>query len=426
MPEAQISANGLVERLLALSQDEVVCILDSCGAGHLDSHLVIAGIRPLEVFELRGGDVKESLDLLDEKLTGQHPCFFTLSYDFGRKMLGIPTRHHLSAEPDVFLASFDSLITHDYDTGTMVVSDPQRELLDDQRIEAVGQQVATKATSNFTRLEYIDLIGAVLERIRAGDTYQTNLTQQLSADLPPDLSPQYIFRELRKHHPAPFAAFMTRSDSTIVSASPERFLSVDGTRKITTSPIKGTRPRGATPHEDQQLCSDLLASEKDIAENTMIVDLLRNDLGRVCKYGSVVVERLCELEQHPTFFDLVSTISGDLRPDAKPSDILRAMFPCGSITGAPKISTMKIIDELETEPRGLSMGAIGCYIPEGFAVPPRLDLSVAIRTMVIRDGHAVFNVGGGITIGSTPESEWDETLTKATALLDAIGGRLQK
>ena len=193
---------------------------------------------------------------------------------------------------------------------------------------------------------------------------------------------------------------------------------------IETSPIKGTRRRGVTPEEDAALKRDLLTSPKDRAENTMIVDLLRNDLGRVCEYGSVRVDKLCELEEHPTLFHLVSTVSGELRPDTTFSDIIRALFPCGSITGAPKISTMRIIDELEPTPRGLSMGAIGYSIPSGLGMDPVIDLSVAIRTMVFRDGTATFNVGGGITIDSDPEQEYEESLLKAKALLSALNAKL--
>ena len=162
----------------------------------------------------------------------------------------------------------------------------------------------------------------------------------------------------------------------------------------------------------------------------MIVDLLRNDLGRVCEYGSVRVENLCDLEEHPTLFHLVSTVCGNLRKNTKPSDILQAVFPCGSITGAPKISTMRLIDEIETADRGLSMGAIGVYVPspksnvqnQRYSLDFGLSLSVAIRTMVLREKTAIFNVGGGIVIDSDPEKEYDETLTKAMALLNAIGG----
>ncbi len=153
----------------------------------------------------------------------------------------------------------------------------------------------------------------------------------------------------------------------------------------------------------------------------MIVDLLRNDIGRICEFGSVEVEKLCDIEEHPTLFHLVSTISGKLRDDVAFSDVLKAVFPCGSITGAPKISTMRIINEIEPSPRGLSMGAIGYFVPQDtFGLPETIDMSVAIRTMVIRDDLATFNVGGGIVIDSDPESEYEETLTKAKALIAAL------
>ena len=178
-----------------------------------------------------------------------------------------------------------------------------------------------------------------------------------------------------------------------------------------------------TESEDEALRAELESSEKDRAENTMIVDLLRNDLGRVCEYGSISVESVCEIEEHPTLFHLVSTISGRLRNKATFTDVLRALFPCGSITGAPKIRTMEIIDEIEPAKRGLSMGAIGYFIPErGFeGLEPGFDLSVAIRTMVIDGRSAVFNVGGGITIDSDPAAEFEETQIKAKALLGALG-----
>ncbi len=158
----------------------------------------------------------------------------------------------------------------------------------------------------------------------------------------------------------------------------------------------------------------------------MIVDLLRNDIGRICKFGSVEVEKLCDLEIHPTLFHLVSTITGELRENLNFSDIIKAVFPCGSITGAPKIRTMQIIDELETANRGLSMGTIGCSIQNSkFKIQNSSELSVAIRTMVIRENKAIFNVGGGIVIDSVPEDEYEETLIKAKALISAIGGKFE-
>jgi para-aminobenzoate synthetase component 1 len=248
---------------------------------------------------------------------------------------------------------------------------------------------------------------------------------RLTADVA-DSNTASIFARLRSDHPSPFAAYFDRGDSTVISASPERFIRIRD-NKIDTSPIKGTRRRGTTPDEDQQLRAELIASQKDRAENTMIVDLLRNDLGRVCEFGSVRVEKLCELEEHPTLFHLVSTVSGTLGSSNNFADVLKAVFPCGSITGAPKISTMKIIDRIEKDPRGLSMGTIGINISgDNFAIPEICDTSVAIRTIVLRNGVAEFNVGGGIVIDSNAESEYDEALLKAKALIAAIGGTLQK
>lgn len=432
MRELKIPANDLVSALLNLNPDKSVCILDSCGVGHLGSHLLIAGIDPVETLEIDEADPNKTLTLLDEKLSGDEASIFTLSYDFGAKLLGI----NASSDPlefDIFLAQFDALIIHDYNTGNTHIAgnadkcDALKQSLHDN-ISNLKSEISNKessVTSNFSRSEYLDAIEEIKERIRRGDTYQTNLTQQLTATLPEDLSPQQIFARLRRDHPAPFAAFIKRKDSTVVSASPERFFRVDpATRKITTSPIKGTRPRGENAAEDSRLKQELLSSPKDRAENTMIVDLLRNDLGRVCEYGRVEVEKLCELAEHPSLFHLVSTVGGKLRNEVKPSDIIRAVFPCGSITGAPKISTMQIIDEIEKTPRGLSMGAIGYYLPDKiFGQPETLDLSVAIRTMVIRGQTATFNVGGGIVIDSDPQKEWEETLVKAKALFQSISAK---
>ena len=429
----QLSADELISALLSIAETETVCILDSCGVGHLGSHFLIAGIEPLTVDEISHPDAEETLAFVDGAFSNkERASIFTLSYEFGRKLIGIGTANQPSiesAEPDLFLASFGSLIVHDYGTGqTRLRGKAEKCRLVVQKLKdaqdsfrpAVALE-GTRARSNFSKTEYLAAIGSIKECIRQGDTYQTNLTQQMTANLSESLTPEKIYWQLRRDHPAPFSAFIKRNSSTVVSASPERFFHVEnGT--ISASPIKGTRPRGLTPKEDLNLRYELTTSRKDIAENTMIVDLLRNDLGRVCEFGSVNVDELCELEEHPTLFHLVSTISGRLRPHVMPSEILRALFPCGSITGAPKISTMRIIDAIETVPRGLSMGAIGYCIPSDvFSLPATLDLSVAIRTMVIRDGISTFNVGGGIVIDSDPEKEYEESLTKARALLTAIG-----
>lgn len=426
--EIDIGADRLISALLKLSETEQVCILDSCGVGHLGSHLLIAGIRPVESFEI-GGDAGKTLEIIDKILAKAGiATFFTLSYDLGRKLQAFPPSSKTSNEPDVFAAMFDWLVVHDYDSRkTFLTGNPARfdqiekQLNDDVCERAPLTDDATIA-SNFSREEYIAAIETIKEYIRDGDTYQTNLTQQFTVHLPAWLRSADIFWRLRRDHPAPFSAFFRREDSTVVSASPERFFRVADGNIISASPIKGTRPRGDTPEQDAAFRRDLLSSEKDRAENTMIVDLLRNDLGRVCEYGSVQVEKLCDIEEHPTLFHLVSTISGKLRENVLPSDILKALFPSGSITGAPKIRTMQIIDEIEPVSRRLSMGTIGYSIPaNGFdGLEPGIDTSVAIRTMVIKDRTAIFNVGGGIVIDSDPQAEYDESLLKAKALLNAL------
>ena len=430
--EIDVTADALADALLRISEDEVVSVLDSCGVRHLGSHLLIAGIRPVESFEVATDDVDELLRIIDSKLSGDVATVFTLSYDFGSKLQGLTSRH-IATEPDVFLALYDALVVHDYDSAkTFLVGNRDRfteleqSILNARRSDVESEpSPPLETTSNFSKAEYVAAVEEIREYIRSGDTYQTNLTQRLTHELPPGTTPQRIFRSLRMSHPAPFAAFLKREGSTVVSASPERFFRVQNDGTIYASPIKGTRRRGKTAAEDQRLRDELRSSEKDRAENTMIVDLVRNDLGRVCEFGSVVVEELCAIEEHPTLFHLVSTVRGKLRTNIGMSDIFRAVFPCGSITGAPKIRTMQIIDRLEPASRGLSMGAIGIYLPASWGLGKLtgktvIDASVAIRTMVVRDGVATFNVGGGVVIDSDPEKEYDEAMLKAEALLTAI------
>jgi para-aminobenzoate synthetase component 1 len=433
MRQIDLNVDELSSALLGLAQHEDVAILDSCGVGHLGSDLMIAGIRPIESLEIESEDPAEALAIFERHLAKRSACIFTISYDLGPKLEQLITRPRGDAEfvePDIFLSRFDALVVHQYSTGaTFVTGDADafyeiESHLASARLREPDETANAIVESNFTRAEYLDAIDTIKEYIRRGDTYQTNLTRQLRLTLPDGLSSETIFARLRRQHPAPFASFIKRKYSTVVSASPERFFKVSD-RSISASPVKGTRPRGATEVEDSELEAELASSEKDRAENTMIVDLLRSDLGRVCEYGGVNVERICEIEEHPTLFHLVSTIAGTLRPDSKFTDVLRALFPCGSITGAPKIRTMEIIDEIEPAVRGLSMGAIGYYIPEsGFeGLEPGFDLSVAIRTMVVRGREAVFNVGGGITIDSDPSAEYEESETKAMALLGAVGNK---
>jgi para-aminobenzoate synthetase component I len=422
-----VNPDQIVERLLNVGKDAGICMLDSCSSVHRGSEWLLAGVSPLETFEITNRDAGETLRVIDEILTGDKAAVFSISYDFGGKLENIGDQTS-SVEPDIFASLFDTLLIHNYRNGeTIIAGNPKSsskilDVLHEETLECgkEAKSAGRNVRSNFTRAGYLKAIETIKEYIRRGETYQTNLTQQITVDLPESVSTGAVFTRIRKEFPAPFAAYIERPGSTVVSASPERFFRV-AEESIEASPIKGTRPRGKDRTDDRRLRSELLASEKDRAENTMIVDLMRNDLGRVCEYGSVQVRELCAIQQLPTLFHLVSTIDGRLRSNLKPSDIIRSLFPCGSITGAPKIRTMQIIDELEPSKRGLSMGAIGVYIPEGFGVRPVLDLSVAIRTMVVREGRATFNVGGGIVIDSDPEAEYEESLIKARALLNSLG-----
>jgi para-aminobenzoate synthetase component I len=272
-------------------------------------------------------------------------------------------------------------------------------------------------SSTVSRSGYLDQVEAVRRLILEGEIFQANLTQAFHRPWTGD--PLALFRYLLRQHPAPFSAFLDLgSEGTVVSASPESFLRLEpgeGPRTVRTRPIKGTAPRGADLEEDRARARALQASEKDRAENVMIVDLLRNDLSRVCGDASVVVEDLCALEPHPSVHHLVSTIRGELLPGLGPVDLLKATFPCGSITGAPKIRAMEILATLESTQREVYTGAIGWVGLHG-----GMDLNVAIRTLTLKDGRAWFPAGGGVVLASSPEAEYDESVMKVRGLAAAL------
>ncbi|MBN1892723.1 MAG: aminodeoxychorismate synthase component I [Clostridiales bacterium] len=266
--------------------------------------------------------------------------------------------------------------------------------------------------SNFSREEYCEMIRKAREYIQNGDIFQVNLSQRFSGRFSGD--PYVAYRELRRICPAPFSAYMSHGSLQILSSSPERFFESDG-RMIRTRPIKGTRRRGETAEEDRFLLRELSESEKDRAELIMIVDLLRNDLGRICRVGSIEVEKLCEWEAYENVFHQVSTVRGELTPGAGAAEILRAVFPGGSITGAPKIRAMEIIDLLEPCKRGIYTGSIGYFGFDG-----RADMNIAIRTLVCFKDQFYYQVGGGIVWDSVPDDEYMETLYKGRSIREML------
>lgn len=273
--------------------------------------------------------------------------------------------------------------------------------------------VPGRLRSNFSRSGYIDAIEKAKLYIKKGDIYQVNLSQRFQTDL--NMDPSNLYSKLRAISPAPFASYLGFKDVTILSSSPERFLLKNG-RYIETRPIKGTRPRGADNEMDLLLERELIDSVKDNAEHIMIVDLERNDLGKICDYGSIMPAGPAIVERYSNVFHLVSTVSGRLKESTDSVDCLLAAFPGGSITGAPKVRAMEIIEELEPVRRSIYTGAIGYISFDG-----EMDTSIAIRTLIVKDGKAYFSVGGGIVADSDPGAEYQETLDKAKGIMLALG-----
>jgi len=354
-------------------------------------------------------------------------------YELGRLIEKLPAEVpddlHL---PDMHLGLYDRSLAYDHDSGRWWASacdlggaDPAG-VMDELASLLAGAGHGTRDTehakvicsardslrSNFSAEEYAAAVSRVIEYIRAGDIFQANFTQRFESSW--TTGALDLYRRLRAVNPAPFAAYYDFGAGQVVSSSPELFLRVrDGL--VETRPIKGTRPRGATGAEDRRLAAELQASPKDRAELTMIVDLERNDLGRVCSYGSVAVAGHLELESYPTVHHLVSTVTGRLHGERTLVDLLKATFPGGSITGAPKVRAMEIVDELERSARGVYTGAMGYVGFDGSAL-----LNLPIRTFTVADGRACFGVGGGIVADSSPEGEYQESLDKARGLIAAL------
>jgi para-aminobenzoate synthetase component 1 len=356
-----------------------------------------------------------------------------LAYELGQHLEQLPaTAQDDLGGPDLWLGFYDAFAAFDHHTGEgwlCATGQPATGAAAEQRARErlaalrewlqappapreEGPASTGEMARNLSREAYLAAVAQVKEYIAAGDIYQANFTQRFEARL--QVTPWELYLRLRETNPAPFAAYLDLGEMQIVSASPERFLQVQG-REVQTRPIKGTRPRGQTPAEDEALAAELLGSVKDNAELLMIVDLERNDVGRVCEIGSVRVPELPVLESYPTVHHLVATIEGRLAPERGLVDLLTATFPGGSITGAPKIRSMEIIDELEPTCRSFYTGSIGYLGADG-----HLDLSIVIRTILCHEERACFQVGGGIVADSSPEGEYQESLDKGRALARAL------
>ena len=360
------------------------------------------------------------------------------SYDLGHFIERLPDTAVDDLQlPECYLAFYDAVVAYDHLAGkTFVVSTGFPELDENSRLcraeerlkesrnrvllipppQEIKETPASESAelrANFTHDSYLKAVETAREYICAGDIFQVNLSQRFEADI--TVPPYELYKRLRKINPAPFANYFGFDGVSIVGASPERFLKLHGDR-VETRPIKGTKPRGQTPRQDDELARSLLASVKDRAENVMIVDLERNDIGRVCRYGTVKVTELAILETYPTVFHLTSTVVGQLREGRDRIDLLKATFPGGSITGAPKVRSMEIIDELEPTRRSVYTGSLGYLSFNG-----DMDLDIVIRTIIVKDGRAYFQVGGAITYDSDPEAEYIETLDKGRAMMQALG-----
>jgi len=278
-----------------------------------------------------------------------------------------------------------------------------------------GVAPTTAPTTAATRDEYERWFERVQEQLRLGNSYEVNLTYRQTVNS--EVDPVSAYLRLREINPAPYAGFLQHDGVNVLSSSPERFATIDRHRWVETKPIKGTTPRGATPDEDERHRETLRTDPRFRAENLMIVDLLRNDLSMVCEPGTVTVPALMEVETYASVHQLVSTVRGHLQPGVSTVEALRALFPAGSMTGAPKLRTMEIIADVETTPRGVYAGALGWISGDG-----RADLGVVIRTLVAvpADGQYMLGTGGGITVRSDAESEYDETRWKAARLIAAV------
>ncbi len=450
----EITAIDPVQAFLNIKHMPYSLFLDSADRKHPSSRYSFVMCQPVETIEAKDGKI--TVTNWDQRLSFEGQPFAILQsrikswvsgattianmppfqggaaglfgYDLGRYLEDLPhTAENKNQTPDMAVGIYDQVLAHDYLLKktyifTHAASADEAEKKRNHFLYLLTQDVTAPPylaqdldwKSNFTRDSYIDTVKRVVDYIYDGDIFQANLTQRFEAELPEGFDAFVHYMHLRQVNPAPFATYMNLGNVKISSASPERFVTVRD-KNVETSPIKGTRPRVPDIVTDRANKNDLLNNEKDRAENTMIVDLLRNDLSKVCDPATINVRDLCKLESFAGVHHLVSHITGTLEKDFSAVDLLEGCFPGGSITGAPKIRAMEIIEELEGVRRGAYCGSIG-YI--GF--DNTMDTNILIRTLVYENNKAILQVGGGIVADSDPTAEYQETLDKAAPVLKSF------
>ncbi|MBO8138419.1 MAG: aminodeoxychorismate synthase component I [Desulfotomaculum sp.] len=390
--------------------------------------------NPLQVLKDIMSQYKIEFIHPDIPFTGGAVGYF--SYDFGRQFEKIPDIAEDDLQtPDFTFGFYDLVLAVDNTNNQTTIISTGLPYKGEKAIKRASERVqwikniiekqantkecdytkeVTDVKCHFTKEQYQSAVARAINHILCGDIFQVNLSQRF--ELSAGIDGWELFKRLRAVNPAPFSAYLNFDPWQILCSSPERFLKLGSDREVQTCPIKGTRPRGSNAGEDLKNYMALKNSLKDKAELTMIIDLERNDLGRICEIGSVRAEDCFRIESYPTVHHLVATVKGKLPRDKDIFDLIRAAFPGGSITGAPKIKAMEIIERLEPVRRGIYTGSLG-YI--GF--DGRADLNIVIRTIIKKNGRYYFQVGGGITADSDPEAEYYETLDKAKALMQALG-----
>jgi len=439
-----------VSAFLKLRDSGPAFLLESAEQGQRVGRYSFMGVRPRRVVRWSLGDegdpyaiAAEEVGRLTQAPAADLPPFAGgavgyFGYDLVRTVepLGPPNPDALGL-PDMALMLSDLLVVFDHLSHTVTVLvnvsvEPGTDVEDSygRAVQEIAEVRAALAgpvpapagpaaprplpdfASNMSREQFEAMVARIVEYVHAGDAFQVVPSQRWSAEV--QVEPFSIYRGLRTVNPSPYMYFLDFGDFQVVGASPEPLLTVHG-RRVATRPVAGTRPRGGTPAEDERIASELLADEKERSEHVMLVDLGRNDLGRVCEYGSVSVDSMMAIELYSHVMHIVSSVSGTLRSDVGPMDALRSVLPAGTLSGAPKVRAMQIIDELEPTKRGGYGGAIGYLSYAG-----DLDTAIHIRTVVVRDGVAHVQAGGGTVADASPEYEFAESEAKARAVLAAI------